>query len=60
MPKIGKLKTNKGDNLLSLVWRYPKNYTDTVNASFEKINIEEEYHIKRTLGNNEEMKLIKQ
>jgi hypothetical protein len=58
--KVGKLKTTKYEKTLEVIWRYPKNYSDTLIANFEKSNNNEEYRLIGKLGKNDiEIELIK-
>jgi hypothetical protein len=58
--KVGKLKTTKYKKTLEVIWRYPKNYSDTLIANFEKSNNNEEYRLIGKLGKNDiEIELIK-
>ena len=58
--KVGKLRCNKGEKKIKVIWRYPKNYSDTLKANFEKVTKLNEYQIKGTLGaDNIEINLLK-
>jgi hypothetical protein len=58
--EIGKLKINKNQKSLEVIWRYPKNYTDTLKVNLEKTDKEKEYRISGKLGpNNVVLSLIK-
>jgi hypothetical protein len=51
--KVGKLKVHKNKKSLEVIWRYPKNYTDTLKVNLEKIGKEKQYRIKGKLGTND-------